>query len=89
MDCLALKKIASMYQDPRRVYHGRSHINYQLELISKLAEYRDFSPRDLQILVLSSVYHDVIYEAGMPAGFNETASATLFLNLNPTVEGRY
>ena len=68
--------ILSMWNESHRRYHGLDHLN---ELISYINESKVDSEKEYEKLILTSLFHDVIYDPSRQD--NEEKSSEFFLSL--------
>ena len=71
---VTIDKIEKRYSESHRFYHTIEHINFLLTEIDKLT----LPEKDNEILILSALFHDIIYIPGSKT--NEKDSAELLLN---------
>ncbi len=63
--------------EDHRSYHDAVHLAEVLAALDELYEGGDLPSRDRHLAGLAAWYHDAVYDAGLPAGANEEASAAL------------
>lgn len=72
----SIELVLRLYKDPVRWYHDLRHLERMCEVLSQM----DIKDRQKALIVLSIIYHDAIYDVGVPTGVNETASAALLMD---------
>lgn len=70
-----LEDIMKMWNDPSRLYHGKSHLD---DLIQQIQNYQQISSKEREMLFLIALFHDIIYDPQRTD--NEERSADFFLN---------
>jgi pantetheine-phosphate adenylyltransferase len=67
--------ILQRWNEPHRKYHSIHHLE---DLIQQINEYIELSPKERDMLTLTAIFHDIIYNPRR--GDNEVQSAEFFLN---------
>lgn len=80
-----LKTLYDYYSEPHRFYHTWDHID---KFIKKIKNFGiKFTKEEEDVLILSAVFHDVVYDPKASAGENEANSITVFCeNFNGSQE---
>lgn len=70
-------ELLDRWLEDHRSYHDAVHLAEVLAALDELSEGGDLPPRERHLAGLVAWYHDAVYDAGVPTGANEEASAVL------------
>jgi pantetheine-phosphate adenylyltransferase len=76
-----INEIEKRYSEKHRFFHTIEHINFILNKIYKLYDNKDINNTEKDILVISCIFHDIIYIIGN--NNNEKLSSEFLLSLSP------
>ena len=69
-----LEDILYLWSNPRRKYHGKSHLD---DLIQQIQNHSPLTPKEREMLFLIALFHDCVYDP--QRSDNEEQSAAFFL----------
>lgn len=69
-----LEDILYLWSNPRRKYHGKSHLD---DLIQQIQKHSPLTPKEREMLFLIALFHDCVYDP--QRSDNEEQSAAFFL----------